>query len=201
MNPADCWVDIPADSPFPLHNLPFGLGRRPEGSVGAFVAIGDVAFDLAAARAHFGGTAAVDDLVDDRGTLTRFAGLGREAHRAVRTRVRELLCDDTMRPELSSALRPIHELEMLVPVAVGDYVDFYSSLHHATNLGRMFRPDGEPLLPNWRHLPVGYHGRSGTIVADRAGITRPQGLRIVDGRPMLGPTDALDIELEVGFVV
>ena len=94
---------------------------------------------------------------------------------------------------------PIDELTMGLPVAVGDYVDFYSSLHHATNLGRLFRPDGEPLLPNWRHLPVGYHGRSGTIVADGADIVRPSGLRLVDGTPEHGPTGALDIELEVGL--
>ena len=90
---------------------------------------------------------------------------------------------------------------MQLPVVVGDYVDFYSSLHHATNLGRLFRPDGEPLLPNWRHLPVGYHGRSGTIVADGTDIARPSGLRLVDGEPRYGPTNALDIELEVGVVV
>ncbi len=90
---------------------------------------------------------------------------------------------------------------MLMPVAVGDYVDFYSSLHHATNLGRLFRPDDEPLLANWRHLPVGYHGRSGTIVGDGTPIVRPCGLRPIDGTLRYGPSAALDIELEVGFVV
>jgi fumarylacetoacetase len=106
-----------------------------------------------------------------------------------------------MASRLAPALVARSELTMLMPISVGDYVDFYSSLHHATNLGRLFRPDAEPLLPNWRHLPVGYHGRSGTIVGDRTGIVRPSGLRLVDGAPRYGPSQALDIELEVGFVV
>ncbi len=92
------------------------------------------------------------------------------------------------------------------PIDVGDYVDFYSSIHHATNLGEMFRPDGDALLPNWRHLPVGYHGRTGTIVGDGADVVRPSGLRTggtpgPTPEPTYGPTEALDIELEVGFVV
>ena len=111
----------------------------------------------------------------------------------------ELFTDPVHEAPLSPSLMPIDELTMGLPVAVGDYVDFYSSLHHATNLGRLFRPDGEALLPNWRHLPVGYHGRSGTIVADGADIVRPSGLRLVDGTPEHGPTGALDIELEVGL--
>jgi fumarylacetoacetase len=90
---------------------------------------------------------------------------------------------------------------MRLPVVVADYVDFYSSLHHATNLGRLFRPDGDPLLPNWRHLPVGYHGRAGTVVVSGEDVPRPHGLRVVDGEPVEGPSNALDIELEVGFVI
>jgi fumarylacetoacetase len=90
---------------------------------------------------------------------------------------------------------------MLLPFEVADYVDFYSSIHHATNLGRLFRPDGEPLLPNWRRLPVGYHGRAGTVVVSGTPVRRPWGLVAVDGEPRWQPTNALDIELEVGFVV
>ena len=91
---------------------------------------------------------------------------------------------------------------MLLPVAVGDYVDFYSSLHHATNLGRLLRPESEPLLANWRHLPVGYHGRSGTIVVSGTPVQRPRGLVPGDDRvPRLTPTRMLDFELEVGFLV
>lgn len=202
-------VEVPERSPFPIHNLPFGVARRRDGSVGAVVAIGDHALDVTSARRFFTATPAEDGLLDADRTLNEFTGSGRDAHRAVRDRVTELLVDPSERSErrgaaggeLNASVVPLSELTMLLPVAVGDYVDFYSSLHHATNLGRMFRPDGDPLLANWRHLPVGYHGRSGTIVVDGADIVRPHGLRVVDGEPQDGPTDALDIELEVGFVV
>jgi fumarylacetoacetase len=88
-----------------------------------------------------------------------------------------------------------------LPFAVADYVDFYSSLEHATNLGRMFRPDADPLLPNWRWLPVGYHGRAGTVVVSGTDVVRPQGELKGDGDPAYAPSRRLDIELELGFVV
>jgi len=98
---------------------------------------------------------------------------------------------------------PLEEVEPELPFTVADYVDFYSSLEHATNLGRMFRPDSEPLLPNWRHLPVGYHGRAGTVVVSGTAIRRPQGqTKPPDAdAPVFGPSRRLDIELELGFVV
>ncbi|MGB0112068.1 MAG: fumarylacetoacetase [Ilumatobacteraceae bacterium] len=197
------WVAVPDGSPFPLHNLPFGIGRRDDGTVGAFVAIGDHALDLGEAV----GTGFLDDspaeygLLDKHGKLNGFAAAGRAVHTALRARLTELFTDERYQVQLTPYLVPIAELTMQVPIVVGDYVDFYSSLHHATNLGRLFRPDGEPLLPNWRHLPIGYHGRSGTIVADGADVPRPSGLRLVDGEPEYGPSKALDIELEVGVVV
>jgi len=112
------------------------------------------------------------------------------------------LLSSTPEPGVEAALLPVDEVEVLLPIIVGDYVDFYSSLHHAENLGRMFRPDAEPLLPNWRHLPVAYHGRSGTVRVSGTDIVRPEGL-VPDGEgvPRLVPSGALDIELEVGFVV
>ncbi len=186
-----------------MHNLPFGVGRRQDGSVGAFVAIGDLALDLAEAvgTGFLDGSPAEYGLLDEQRSLNGFAAAGRVAHTALRARLIELFTDVTYQARLTPSLVPLDELTMGLPVVVGDYVDFYSSLHHATNLGRLFRPDGDPLLPNWRHLPVGYHGRSGTIVADRSDIPRPCGLRLVDGSPQYGPSGALDIELEVGFVV
>ena len=197
------WVEISSGSPFPLHNLPLGVARRFDGTVGAFVAIGDQALDLADAV----GTGFLEDspaeigILDASGTLNGFAAAGRASHAALRRRLTALFTDDRNAAQLSPCLTSLDELTMMLPVAVGDYVDFYSSLHHATNLGRLFRPGGEPLLPNWRQLPVGYHGRSGTIVSDGTDIARPGGLRLVDGEPRFGPTNALDIELEVGFVV
>lgn len=109
----------------------------------------------------------------------------------------------TLAADSTTARIPLVEVEPRMPFAVADYVDFYASLNHASNVGKMFRPDAEPLLPNWRHLPVGYHGRAGTVVPSGTPIVRPQGQRRPgpDGRPAFGPSQALDIEAELGFVV
>jgi fumarylacetoacetase len=203
MDSSSCWVAVPSGSPFPLHNLPFGIGRRADGTVGAFVAIGDDALDLDDAV----GTGFLDDTPIEHGTVDRdrrlnvLFGRGRAAVEAVRARLTELLTDPAVEAQLRPSLCPQRDLEMLVPVRVGDYVDFYSSLHHATNLGMLFRPDSDALLPNWRHIPVGYHGRAGTIVPTNADIVRPSGVRLVDGEPVYGPSLSLDIELEVGAIV
>jgi fumarylacetoacetase len=119
----------------------------------------------------------------------------------VREAVAELLGDDRRQGEVEPHLHRLDEVELSLPWEVADYVDFYSSLQHATNLGRMFRPEGEPLLPNWRHLPVGYHGRAGTVVVSGTPIPRPRGQRRGDQGPVFGPSQRLDIEAEVGFVV
>ncbi|HEY3486175.1 MAG TPA: fumarylacetoacetate hydrolase family protein [Ilumatobacteraceae bacterium] len=194
------WLPVAEGSPFPLGSLPLGVGRTEGAAWRAWVAIGDQALDLAAVQA-----AGLLDMVDPAHVraehLDGLLALGNDHVRSVRDRVRSLLTDRAVADRLADALAPLGAVEMRVPVSAGDYVDFYSSLHHATNLGRLFRPDGEPLLPNWRHLPIGYHGRSGTLVADGAEIPRPNGVRLIDGEPEFGPTGALDIELEVGFVV
>jgi fumarylacetoacetase len=103
----------------------------------------------------------------------------------------------------AGAVHPVRGVELLLPFEVADYVDFYASEHHASNLGRLFRPDAEPLLPNWKHLPVGYHGRAGTVVVSGTGIVRPSGQRKgpADPAPVFGPSVRLDIEAELGFVV
>jgi fumarylacetoacetase len=201
-------IPIPDGSPFPLHSLPFGIGRTAGTPWRAWAAVGDHAIDLAQLE-HSGvfnglfpdGALGQDRAWFARPRLNHVLALGRDAGRGVRDRVVELLTGSTSVAELDGAVVPLTALEMTLPVTVGDYVDFYSSLHHATNLGRLFRPDAEPLSPNWRHLPVGYHGRSGTIVATDSVIPRPSGLRLIDGEPVHGPSAALDIELEVGFVV
>ncbi len=118
--------------------------------------------------------------------------------------VRGILVDLITRddPAIEAVSRPIAEVELLLPFEVADYVDFYSSQQHAENLGRMFRPDAEPLLPNWKHLPVGYHGRAGTIVISGTDIKRPSGQRREpDGSITFGPSRRLDIELELGYVI
>jgi fumarylacetoacetase len=136
--------------------------------------------------------------VFEAASLNPFMALGPAAWRAGLGRVAELLPG-----EADDALLPLAEVELQLPFEVADYVDFYSSLDHATNVGRMFRPAAEPLLPNWRHLPVGYHGRAGTVVASGTPVVRPCGqVWPAAGRdPAFAPSSRLDFELEVGFVV
>lgn len=197
-----CWVPVPPASPFPLANLPLGVGRRRGAAPVAWVAIGDRALDLAEvqARGFLAGTG-VPDGCFAAGRLNPFLALGPRTWREVRAALADLLTDAAAEAHLGPALHRRAGLTMDLPVEVGDFVDFYSSLHHATNLGRLFRPDGDPLLPNWRRLPVGYHGRAGTVVPDGALVPRPRGQRLVDGRPEFGPTERLDLELEVGTIV
>ena len=204
------WVPVPDGSDFPIQNLPYGVLSRGEEPSRVGVAIGEQALDLAEVSSaglleDIGGVGAETFAAP---ALNPFLTLGRGAWRATRERVSELLAETDRRirdvPGLAErALVPLADAALHRPFEVGDYVDFYSSLEHATNLGKMFRPGSEPLLPNWRHLPVGYHGRSGTVVVSGTPIRRPAGQTNADDAhpaPAFGPTRMLDIELEVGFV-
>ena len=201
------WVEIPEGSDFPIQNLPFGIFQRTGETPRLGVAIGGHILDVAA----LAGAGLLDELELPLGvyfadSLNPLLELDRTVWRALRGRLADLLdVNDrefgTVHDLKSRALVPVGDVELLIPIKAGDYVDFYSSLHHATNLGRMFRPDGDPLLANWRHIPIGYHGRSSSLVASGTPVTRPSGQRRAgDGPPMWGPTERLDIELEVGFV-
>ncbi|MBI1758257.1 MAG: fumarylacetoacetase [Actinobacteria bacterium] len=198
--PGTTWVDLPTGSPYPLANLPYGVFGDRTGDCRLGVRIGDHVLDLRAAEEA--------DLVSAGGTLraTRlndFLTLGRPQWTAVRRRLTELLADPRHAPAVRPLLVPVSEISMRLPFAVADYVDFYSCREHAENLGRLFRPGSPPLLPNWTHLPVGYHGRAGTVVPSGTPIIRPSGQRRRPGEdtPSFGPTERLDIEAEVGFVV
>jgi fumarylacetoacetase len=183
------WIGVDDDSDFSLANLPFGVVKPRGVAARVVVRVGDDIVDLAAAG--------IAPELTAQPTLNALMASGRG--REVRERVAELLDG----PERLDLVHPVAGVEVMLPVAIGDYVDFYSSLHHATNVGRIFRPEGDPLLPNWRHLPVGYHGRSGTIVVSGTEVARPEGL-VPDPRsgvPRLTPTDQLDFELEVGFFI
>ncbi|HUY42054.1 MAG TPA: fumarylacetoacetase [Candidatus Dormibacteraeota bacterium] len=182
---------------FPIENLPYGAFER-DGSVHLGVAIGDRIFDL-----HAGAEAALFDGVCAPGvlrapSLNPLLAEGPGAWHALRKRLQALLQDDLDAElyveRIGAAMR--------LPVEVGDYVDFYSSEQHARNLGRIFRPNAEPLLPNWKWMPVGYHGRAGSIVVDATPVRRPNGQRKPQDAdaPVFGPSTMLDIELEVGFV-
>jgi len=187
------WVDVPPASDFPIENLPFGVvrPRRDNGSGRAahvVVRIGDHVLELAAAG--------IAPELTAQPSLNALMAAGRGAE--VRLRAAEVLTG----AERGDWLHEVADVEVLMPIVVGDYVDFYSSIHHATNLGHIMRPESEPLLPNWRQLPVGYHGRAGTVVVSGTPVVRPSGLIAgADGIGHLMPTHSLDFELEVGFVV
>jgi len=203
------WVPGADGSGFGIEHLPYGVIRGAASEPRVAVRVGDRALDLAAL--HEAGLLAVPGLsaaVLSAPTLNRFLELGRTVWSATRAGLIELLSAgesgaDRVGALGERALVPLAEVEVMLPVAVGDYVDFYSSLEHATNLGRIFRPGGEPLLPNWRHLPVAYHGRAGSIVVSGTPVRRPLGQRppqAPNGAPSFGPERQLDFELELGFV-
>jgi fumarylacetoacetase len=180
---------------FGVANLPYGVFRRAGEEPRVGVRYGDGVLDLAALAA--------DGLLDDPAgalaepSLNAFMALGPPAWAAMRDRLQRLVSGVDAEPRLLA----LDEVELLLPFAVGDYVDFWSSIHHAANSGRIFRPEGDPLPPNWRHMPIGYHGRSSTVVVTGTPVRRPHGQSRGDGAPVVGPTRRLDVELELGFVV
>jgi fumarylacetoacetase len=178
-------------------HLPYGVFRRAGEDPRVGARLGDGVLDLAALATD--GPLDEDPALFAQSSLNAFMAAGRETWARVRQALRALATG----PDAEPATVALDEVELLLPVAVRDYVDFYSSLDHATNVGRMFRPGAEPLLANWRHLPVGYHGRAGTLVGSGTPIRRPSGQRLEPGAdtPVFGPSVRLDIELELGFVV
>jgi fumarylacetoacetase len=201
------WVPSSASGDFPIQNLPYGLFRE-GGPAHPGVAIGDFVLDLRALAAAglFAPSVANAPALFAEPSLNALAASGRATWRALRARLSELLAEGNRELlEAGIAERALvrrDAVEMLLPLAIGDYVDFYSSLEHATNLGKILRPGSEPLLPNWRHLPVGYHGRSGTVVVSGTPVVRPAGQRKSPdvAAPDFGPSRMLDFELEMGFV-
>jgi fumarylacetoacetase len=208
------WVESAnaAGSEFPIQNLPFGVFRRRgshrEASVG--VAIGDRILDLRGlremSRAALLGDESVRAAADacDCDVLNPLMALGAAPRRALRQRLHAMLRRDapaSYRQAVSGHLVAQADVDMLLPAAVGDYTDFYASIFHATNVGRLFRPDN-PLLPNYKYIPIGYHGRASSLVAAGTPVRRPRGqTRDGESAPQFGPAKALDYELEVGFFV
>jgi fumarylacetoacetase len=198
------WVPGADGSGFGLENLPFGAVARAGEPPRPAVRIGAHAL-LLDPLARAGTLGELPEGVFAGPVLNPFLALGRGAWSSVRTRLGALLADDggADRAAAERALVPLEDVEATLPLSIGDYVDFYSSIEHATNLGRMFRPDAEPLLPNWRHLPVGYHGRASSVVVSGTPVRRPRGQLPPGGAgepPRFGPSERLDIELELGFV-
>jgi fumarylacetoacetase len=177
-------------SPFGLDNLPYGVFSAAGGAPRVGVRFGDDVVDL---------SVLLDDPVFAAPTLNPFMAQGRARWTQVREQITQLLAGDV--PQ--TARHAVGDVRLHLPVEVADYVDFYASEHHASNLGRLFRPDSEPLMPNWKHLPVGYHGRAGTVVVSGTDVVRPCGQRKApdEATPTYGPSRRLDIEAELGFVV
>jgi fumarylacetoacetase len=191
------WLDLPAGTGFGPDNLPYGVfSTTPHGPRRVGVAVGDFVLDVSRLDVP-----AADALATP--TLNALLARGRPTWDALRGRLQELLADPASRGTVEPHLVPRDQVTLHLPIEVADYVDFYSSQHHAENLGRMFRPDSPPLTPNWKHLPIGYHGRAGTVQVSGTPVVRPNGQRKApdDGAPTFGPSQRLDIEAEVGFVV
>jgi len=213
---AQSWIESAnaRDADFPIQNLPFGVFRRrePDSRARAGVAIGDRILDIAGLRIEgllldaeirTAADACVSDL-QEGASLNALMALGSVPRRALRRRLHGLLRSDAPSLDRQAASRhlvPESDVDMLLPVAVGDYTDFYASIFHATNVGRLFRPD-TPLLPNYKYIPIGYHGRASSLVVSGTRVRRPSG-QTRDGNddPKFGPSKALDYELEVGFFV
>ncbi len=188
------WLDIPADSKFGLASLPYGVFSAGGGPPRCGVRIGDSVLDLAAV---------LDDAAFSEPALNAFMAQGRARWAEVRARITELLAQARHRDTVRPALYPVPDVRLHLPFQVGDYVDFYASEQHASNAGRMFRSRSSPLTPNWKHLPIGYHGRSGTVVVSGTPVRRPSGQRKPrdSAVPVFGPSVRLDFEAEVGFVI
>jgi fumarylacetoacetase len=196
------WLGVAPEHPFGLQTLPYGsfttLDRPTEPRVG--VAVGDRVLDLSAATYRLLSGRA--DLFSS-GRLDAFLDAGDRAWAQVRSALRRWLSSDHYREAIKDLLVPAADVTMHLPFTVADYVDFYASEHHASNVGRIFRPGGEPLSANWRHQPIGYHGRAGSVILSGTPLHRPYGQFRPDGAagPGFGPSARLDFEAELGFVV
>jgi len=202
------WIKVPANSDFPIQNIPFGVFITKDDIVTIGSRIGNKAIDLAALHqlGYFEGIELTEDIfLQD--TLNDFISQGKKIWRQVRNRIADIFNETNSslknnKNHLERVLFNLEDVEMQLPVQIGDYTDFYSSKEHATNVGKMFRDPTNALLPNWLHIPVGYHGRSSSIVVSGTPIHRPKGQLLPAGatEPVFGASKLLDFELEMGFI-
>lgn len=204
------WIKVPHGSDFPIENIPFGIFSVDNTNPRPATRIGDTVIDLGALADHgyLDGLGISDLSIFKQPELNEFIALGKPVTNYVRHRLIGLFDRDN--PDLQGdekacedALHDVDHVHMHLPVHIGDYTDFYSSEEHATNVGKMFRDPANALLPNWKHIPVGYHGRSSSIVISGTNIHRPKGQTKDDDKdkPDFSPTRQLDFELEIGFIV
>lgn len=202
------WLDVPPESDFPIQNIPFGVFLTKDDVITIGTRIGDYAIDLGALQQlnYFEGIELTDDMFM-QDTLNDFISDGKKTWRLVRNRIADIFDEKNSNLKNNTEHREavvhhIDEVEMQLPVLIGDYTDFYSSKEHATNVGKMFRDPENALLPNWVHIPVGYHGRSSSIVPSGIPVHRPMGQTVPVGEstPMFGPSRSIDFELETAFI-
>ncbi|HAC14821.1 MAG TPA: fumarylacetoacetase [Bacteroidetes bacterium] len=202
------FIPVAPDSHFPIQNLPYGVFRTTKRSVRIGVAIGDFILDLREAEEHglFRDIEGLPEGVFREHYLNSFMRCGRAVWSAVRGRLQAILGEESVELRDDEGLRAKLLVSrsiatMLMPVKIGDYTDFYASLEHATNVGTMFRGAKDALQPNWKHLPVGYHGRASSIFTNGGSVRRPMGQILVDGAPVLAASQKLDFEMETAFFV
>ena len=199
------WIDIPKNSDFSIYNLPFGIFSTNKNSKRVGVAIGNNIIDLFACNElDIFKDLKINNNVFENNFLNDFINLGKNTTNKVREIIQQQLTDESSKIKMSSVvIIPMNEVEMHLPVKVGDYTDFYSSIEHATNIGSMFRDPSNPLLPNWRHLPVGYHGRASSIIVSGIDIFRPKGqvIPLDSDKPVFTSSKRIDFELEMGYII
>ncbi|TDD97311.1 fumarylacetoacetase [Flavobacterium cellulosilyticum] len=199
------WVTIPNQSDFTIDNIPFGIYSTHSTKPTVCIAIGDQILDLVVTRklGIFKGLK-IKKRVLKNNFLNDFIALGKEKTNAIREIIQKELCDEDSKMRNVKKLFSLQsEVQMHLPIAIGDYTDFYSSIEHATNVGMMFRDPANALLPNWKHLPVGYHGRASSIIVSGENIHRPMGQVMppdVDF-PVFKASSRVDFELEMGFII
>ncbi len=193
------WLEVADQAPFGIEELPYGVFRVAGQPARVGVAVGDRVLDLAGFSRGLGR----DPAVFEQPSLNAFLARGPGFWAETRGLIQGAITDVSGRSVVEPHLVPLSSVALDLPIEVADYVDFYASADHAGNVGRIFRPDGEPLTPNWKHMPIGYHGRAGTVVVTGTEVVRPQGQlkSPADPAPTFGPSRKLDIEAELGWVV
>jgi fumarylacetoacetase len=200
------WLSVAQDSDFSIENLPYGIFSAQEKSKRAGIAIGSFVLDLSELQSAGVLPQEIPNGIFDEPYLNEFIAHPTNIHQTTREAIQELLNDTNtlLRDNVGLCERvviPIDSVRLHMPVHVGNFVDFYSSEQHATNVGRMFRPDN-PLMPNWKHMPIAYNGRASSLVVSGTSVRRPKGQTMPEGAdsPVFGPSKRLDFELEVGFI-
>ena len=199
------WLDIPSNSDFSIHNLPFGIFSTKKKTKRVGIAIGNYVIDLLVCNSlDVFNELKIQNSVFENNFLNNFIELGKDLTSQVRETIQfELTNVGSKLKNNSDCIISMDSVEMHLPVKVGDYTDFYSSIEHASNIGSMFRDPSNPLLPNWKHIPVGYHGRASSIIVSGTNIQRPKGqiLPVNSETPIFSSSKRIDFELEMGYII